>query len=308
MTIAPRLSKAADLIGTYASGSPEWHALRATGIGGSDIAAILGLSPWDSAFSLWHRKSGAVDSKASNPEMSWGHRHEDTIARWYKDTHPGVRVARTGTWRNRERPWQIANPDRLLSGRRALEIKTDRYATGWGEPGTDEVPVNYRAQLLWQLDTLGWETGHIAVLIGLSDAREYTVRWNADEVRVMRDAAEAFWVSLRDGTRPPLDGHDATLRVMRELHPDVDDTEVEIPAALAERYLAACRAEKDAATYKREVVCEVLDRMGTSYRAVCEGRRIAIRLPGRNGAPASLRPAHSATKTITIGEKIGAAA
>lgn len=302
----PRLSRgAADLIGTHVGGSQDWHDVRSTGIGGSDIAAILGLSPWESAFSLWHRKAGLVGRKPVNAEMDWGHRHEDTIAQWYRDTHPGARLSRTGTWRNRDRPWQLANPDRLMSGRRVLEIKTDRSADGWGEPGTDEIPIYYRCQVLWYLDTLGWDEAHVAVLIGLSDAREYILKWNADEAAVMRDAAQAFWQSIRDGARPPLDGHDATYRAVRELNPDLEDTEVELPVHLAERYHIACGAEKAAVLYKREVVSQVLDHMGTARRAVCEGERVAIRVPGRDGAPPSLRPSPA---TKTTGQRIGDAA
>lgn len=295
---------AAELVGSFDSGSAEWHAVRATGIGGSDIASILGLNPWESAFSLWHRKAGLVQDKPVTREMNWGHYHEDTIARWYRDTHPGARLRRTGTWRNRERRYQLANPDRLMSGRRVLEIKTDRMADGWGPTGTDEIPVYYRAQVIWYLDTLGWDVAHLAVLIGGSDPREYVIEWTDVEAAVMREAAEHFWTSLALGHRPPLDGHDATYRAVRDLNPDIDRSEVEVPVDLAQRYLMACEAEKVATTTKRAAVTELLDRMGTARRAVCEGQRIAIRVPGRLGGLPSLRPA----TTKTTGERIEAAA
>ncbi|WP_394621255.1 YqaJ viral recombinase family protein [Lentzea sp. JNUCC 0626] len=294
--IVPRLSTCADLVGRHADGSEQWHALRATGIGGSDIAAILGISPWESAFSLWHRKAGTVEGKPVSPEMSWGHRHEDTIARWYRDTHPGVRVARTGTWRNRQRPWQLANPDRLMARRRVLEIKTDRSAEAWGKPGTDEVPVHYRAQCMWYLDTLGFTTAHLAVLIGLSDAREYVVHWNEPEAVLMRDAAESFWDSLQKGDRPPLDGHDATYRTVRDLNPDLEDVEVEVPYEVAVAYLGGCAAETTAAEQKRAAAAQLMDVMGSARRATCEGRRIAVRVPGPHGGRPFLRPASTKTK------------
>lgn len=295
--------KTAELAGTFVHGTPEWHALRATGIGGSDIASILGISPWESRFSLWHRKAGLVPETPTNREMSWGHYHEPTIARWYGDTHPGARLRRTGTWRNLERPWQLANPDRLMSGRQVLEIKTDRTAEGWGPSGTDEIPVYYRAQVLWYLDALGWDVGRVAVLIGGSDPREYVIEWNEREASVMRTAAYGFWQSVVAGRRPDLDGHDATYRTVRALNPDVDDTEAEVPAELARRYRDACTAETAATEAKRAAVAELLDCMGRARRAVCEGERIAIRVPGRNGGLPSLRP----TATKTTGERITAA-
>ena len=48
------------LIGTFSPGSEEWLAARADGLGGSEVAAVLGLSPFESRFSLWHRKAGRV--------------------------------------------------------------------------------------------------------------------------------------------------------------------------------------------------------------------------------------------------------
>lgn len=299
------LSKCADLIGTHQANTDAWHGLRATGIGGSDIAAILGLSPWQSRFSLWHQKNGTASGTPTNAAMTWGHRHEDTIARWFRDTNPGIRVSRTGTWRNRERPWQLANPDRLITGKTVLEIKTDRSGDGWGRSGTDEIPVHYRAQVMWYLDCLGWKTAKVAVLIGLSDARVFTVDWTETEARIMRDAAEEFWQSLKDGVPPPLDGSDATYRTVRELHPDVDDVEAEIPAGLRDRYRSALVSEKAAAATKLRVAAELLDYMGTARRAVCGGESVAIRVAGSRGAPPSLRP--SPVKTGG-GEKIGEAA
>lgn len=292
---------AAELVAGHTPGTPEWHALRATGIGGSDIAAVLGLSPWDSAFSLWHRKNGGADKPAS-PEMSWGNRHEDTIAGWYRDNHPGIRVARTGTWRSTVRPWQLANPDRLLSGRRVLEIKTDRSGDAWGKPGTDEVPIYYRAQVLWYLDTLGWEEAEVAVLIGLSDARIYNVRWNADEVTVLRDAAEQFWQSLKDGVPPPLDGHDATYRTVRALNPDVADVTIELPEYLVELYRWAVVNDKLATERKQHAVAEVLAFMGNARRAVHNGQNIAIRVPGVRGGAPSLRPSPLPRNANKIGQ------
>ncbi|MDQ3578214.1 MAG: YqaJ viral recombinase family protein, partial [Actinomycetota bacterium] len=59
-------------VGDFAPGSPEWHAARAQGLGGSEIAAVLGLSPWESRFSLWHRKTGTASPVVENDIMYWG--------------------------------------------------------------------------------------------------------------------------------------------------------------------------------------------------------------------------------------------
>lgn len=300
-----RRTESADYVGTFKQHSPEWHAARASGIGGSDIAAVLGLSPWESRFSLWHRKAGTVGDQADNDEMSWGRYLEDPIAKWFANQHPELRTWRTGTWRNRDRPWQLANPDRFAAGRRVVEIKTDRYADGWGTEGTDEIPVYYRAQVLWYLDTLGWDYAHIAVLIGGSDPREYIVRYSLEEALFMRAEAEKFWASIAADEQPALDGSEATYRVVRELHPDIDGEDVEIPTELANRYRDALEGEKTAEDTKRHVAAELLTAMGTSRRAVSDGERIAIRVPGRGDNPPTLRPSPAKK---TPGQKVSEAA
>ena len=75
-------------LGQWPPGSPEWHAARAAGIGGSEVAPILGLSPFESRFSLWHRKAGRIAPVDVSPEMEWGTRLEPAIAQKFRETHP----------------------------------------------------------------------------------------------------------------------------------------------------------------------------------------------------------------------------
>src|SRR5690606_38224851 len=280
--------RTADYLGTFPSGSPEWLALRADGLGGSEIAAGLGLSPWESRFSLWHRKRGEAAPQADNDEMRAGRYLEPAVAAMFIDAHPEMRVRRAGTYRSKARRWQIANPDRIITGssgqRGVLEIKTARNADGWGEPGTDEVPVYYRAQVLWYLDVLGLSRAHIAVLIGGVDFREYAVEWNADEVDILRQAGAEFMRTVREGERPNIDEHGETYQVIRERHPDIDDRDVEITAEQRDAYRAAVAAHKTAAAIKRQAGAVLADLMGDPRRAVCGGEPIAIRKAQRKGA------------------------
>jgi putative phage-type endonuclease len=104
----------AELVGHFEHGLPEWHQARMGGIGGSEIAAVLGLSKWESHFSLWHRKQTLIPDRPDNPDTEWGTRLEPVILQAFADRHPELVVdTRPGTWRNTDRPWQIANPDAL---------------------------------------------------------------------------------------------------------------------------------------------------------------------------------------------------
>lgn len=275
---------AATLLGVFAPGSEPWLAARADALGGSDIAAVMGLSPFESRFSLWHRKAGRLGPVPQNDEMYWGTALEPVIRDEFARRHPELTVEPTGTWRNQERPWQIGAPDGLI-GADLLEVKTARYDDDWGEPGTDAVPVYYRAQVLWYLDCLGARRCHIAVLITGSDYREYCVEFDDDaqaDVLAMRAAAEEFLATVTAGQRPDIDSHSATYEAVRALHPDIQPGKVEVPAGVALPYLDALVAHANAEDAKRQASARLLAAMGGTKKATFLGRPLA-HLAARGG-------------------------
>lgn len=271
----------AERVGTFPHDSPEWHAARSAGIGASEIAAVVGLSPWESHFSLWHRKAGLVDAQPGNDLMSWGHYLEPAIAKRFADQHPELRVRRTGTWRSRARPWQLANPDRL-AGRVPVEIKWSPHADGWGD-GDEDIPVYYRCQVQWQMDVMGANEAYVAALVG-SQYREYRIAYDPADVDVLRKAGQEFMDSLVTGTPPDIDATGHTYQVLRELHPDIDDSEVEIPRDLAFKYRVALAHSAAAQAWEQEQKNRMLAAMGSARYAVHATERIARRQPGRGGA------------------------
>lgn len=320
--MSARLTRTARLVLPVTATRDQWLAERRNGIGGSEIAAVIGLSPFESRFSLWHRKTGFARAQVDNSAMKWGRRLEHAIAEEFTDNHPEFWVRRTGMWRNIERPWQFANPDRLLRFRGTswmtddmfceppskslLEIKNARDGADWGEPGSDEIPVYYRCQVLWYLDTLGMNTAYVTVLIAGMEPREYVIQHNEDEAEYLRQEAQAFLYSIEADDRPDIDEHGATYQIVRELHPDIDDVDVELNAELVDRYRAALAEFKAAEDAKRHATSLVLDAMGDARRATHEGESIAIRVSGRAGNPPSLRP--SSPKKPTAGQKVTPAA
>lgn len=280
----------AELVGWWEPGTPEWHEARRDAVGGSEIAPILHLSPFESHFSLWHRKAGSVGPVEENPQMRWGKKLEDVVCDEFAAQHPELSVVRAGTYRHVERHWQIANPDRLAvteTGETVVvEAKTARDDLGWGEEGTDQIPVYYRAQVLHYLDVLGLTVAHVPVLIAGSDYREYVVTYDEADAKVGRDAAEAFIASVRQGRRPPIDSHNQTYVVLRELHPDIDDVKVEIPMTLANDFRGACEAVKAATENKQMQTALVADAMGNARRAVDPmGDSVALRISKNGGTP-----------------------
>ncbi|MEU8136051.1 YqaJ viral recombinase family protein [Streptodolium elevatio] len=300
-TAAAGRAGSAFLVGQFAPGSPEWREARAGSITATRIAAVLGLSPWESPFSLWHRMRGTVsDDIDVTPHMEWGTRHEPAISAKFAEEHPQWDVQTTGTWANRERPWQRATPDRLLVYRGRVigvgELKTSAKDDDWGPDGSDVIPVHYRCQVLWQLDTLGLPVAHVACLISGWDYREYEIRASSDEQEFMRERAREFLDSIQAGAAPKIDGHGETYRVVKQLPDGVEDTHVDVLPQLADRYIAARAAMKDAETELNETRSLLLDEMGNALRAKALGELIAYRTTKPDGSTLALQPARAKKK------------
>jgi putative phage-type endonuclease len=282
----------AELVGHFEPGSPEWHAARSgPRLGGSEIPAAIGLSPFESRYSLWHRKAGLIGPVEESPEMEWGKRLEDAVCAKFGDAHDlGGLLELSGTYRHLQRRYQVANPDRLIldaDGRvvSLLETKTSPFGDRWGEAGGDEIPVHVRAQTLWYLDTLGLPVGHVAVLISGMEYREYVVEYDPAEAQLLRDAAVEFIESLVNGDKPSIDDHSSTYEAIKELHPDIDPVKHELSTPVAHAFLAARAGLRAAEAVERQAKSAIADEMGNAKTAVWNGYTIATRQARGDGLP-----------------------
>lgn len=292
-------------------GAPEsdWLAARRKGIGASEIAAVMGISPYDSPFSLWWRKHNGWDADV-NDEMRVGKFLEPTVADWFAefgDPNENLTFTPAGLYAHPDRPWQMATPDRLIymdvacdtcSGG-TLNINDDYCPDcfggcnarlvalleckwvaaswdGWGAEGTDEVPVHYRAQCLWQMDVMGVDEVFLCVL-GPGGFRVYRIRRDERDLVAMREAGRRFMESLANGNVPDVDDHAATLPILRRLHADIEDREQEIPADIAEGWLRAKDFAAKAKRVEAKYGAKLRAHLGTASKATLGGEVFAAR-------------------------------
>lgn len=293
------------LLGRHEPNTPEWDELRTRGIGGSEIAAVVGLSPWQSRFSLWHLKRGTIGKQQVNAGMRWGTLLEPVICDYFASQRDMLDVLPAGTYRHHERRWQLANPDRLLWDDEfghvgILEVKTASAFDSheWGH-GPEDIPPYYRCQVLWYLDALELPVAHMAVLIGGSDYREYEIPYSADEAKWLRDQGEAFWQSVIDGQVPDIDGSDATYEAVRQLHPEIDGETVEIDPLLHEWFKTSRKAAEQAKAEHAAAKATLLDAMGQARYAEVDGVRMYRRQPSRGGVALYQVPPFRADQTDT---------
>lgn len=260
-------------------------------ISASKVAAILGLSPWESRFSTWHLMNGTIAPAGDTDEKRRGHYLEPAICAWFADQHPDWRIETTGTWTNPAIPGWTAAPDRkiiLPSGEVfPLEAKSANRDDQWGTEHTDQVPIYYRVQGVVQCAVMGVRRVHFAMLDGFLTFREYVVDFDPAEFAVIRATVDEFMGSLTRGERPDIDEHSRTYEVLRELVPGIDGTDHDLDPDLAERYCRT-RAYLTVAEAAHQLAkSQVLDAMGEARRARHGGRTIATRQV-RNDRPAHL--------------------
>jgi putative phage-type endonuclease len=253
----------------------DWLAQRRAGLGSSDSAAVLGLDPYKSALEVALDKWGELPPRNSAP-MAWGLKMEEVIALAYLEEtgqEPGAPPAAI-LW-HPSAPWMFASLDRLVAGRRIVELKNARTSEGWGRPGTDEVPEHYQIQVQHQLHvgvSHGLDTcADVAVLIGGSDFRVYRVHYNQDFCGNLEMQLKAFWERVLERKAPPLDWDDPDVpRLVQYLHKPKEGTSTVLDVAatsLLHRYeeigREICALEAARQRYKAMVI----ESMGDA----CEG-------------------------------------
>lgn len=279
------------LLGNWEPGSPEWHEARRSRLGGSDMAAVIGRSPWVSPYRLWMLKAGRVRDSETTASQSRGHYLEDGIRRWWADQNPDYEVVTGGTYTHKDRDYQLANPDGLLvkNGRPVgvLEIKTDGQddSETWGKSGTAQIPLYYRTQIQWYLDTLGLPVAHVAVLTARLEFRHYVVKHDETDARILRFRAEQFLDSLMFNSPPDFDGAKNTYETVRELHPNINGLDIELDYEQAAAYVCAKNALKKAEERELRERSVLADLMGEHKRATYAGMTIANRQARGDGTP-----------------------
>lgn len=215
--------------------TPEMIAIRRTGIGGSDVAAVLGVHPYRSPLDVWlekvfvptdgrdHRTTVAIAPLSE--AIRWGDLLEETIAQEYA-RRTGAQVFRpeTGICRHPRKSWMLGNPDRLvvLAGKTfGLEVKTAgwRALARWGPP-PEECPHEYILQCAWYMGVTGLERWDLAGLLCGQELRTYTFFRDLDLEEMAVAGCERFWKEhVLARVPPPIEGSESFKAYFAELYP-----------------------------------------------------------------------------------------
>ncbi|MDN3056919.1 YqaJ viral recombinase family protein [Streptomyces sp. SRF1] len=219
----------------------EWLTVRRGGIGGSDVAAILGVDENRGPLKVWYEKAGYEEPETER--MRWGKRLEQAIAEGFEEETGLATMVPAGTYAHLDHAWALANPDRwavedgVILGPVELKNKGEYVADKWED--VDEAPHQPATQAHWYRGVCGHRRGSwVVALVGGNRLRVFFQETSEELTAEMFRLVGDWWQRhIVEGVRPKADGLKRTTDFLAALY-DVKPeqvAEVEVTEARALR-------------------------------------------------------------------------
>jgi putative phage-type endonuclease len=206
----------------------DWLAVRKQGIGASDAAAAVGLSPYQSPLELWMIKTGRdsdmpkVDPNDESSPMYWGTILEPIVAQHYTK-RTGNKVRRINSVLQHpdlDKHWMLANLDYTVVGSDEVQILECKTAGEFGSRlWRDGVPEYVQCQVQHQLAVTGKPAADVCVLICGQEIRIYRIERDDELIARLIELERQFWHYVETDTAPPADGSESAGKSLRYLYP-----------------------------------------------------------------------------------------
>ena len=253
-------------------------------VGSSDIAAILGMSPWKSAYDVWLDKTGKLEDQPANTAQAMGTRLEPVILDWLQEAI-GKPVIRDTQFVH-SNGIMIASLDGLIEYGEKYEHAEAKYSTQadeWGDDGTDEIPDGYQLQIAHQFacvpDSLLCHVPCMLIAGRRLEMRKYVVQRNPDLIDVVQNAAADFWTNHVLADVPP-ENSDPSMNAAKAMRREPGKT-ISIASPVAEEYNAAKAIYKDAEAHYDKAKAALLAAMGDAEEADSPAGRFTYRQQSR---------------------------
>jgi putative phage-type endonuclease len=248
----------------------DWLARRSYGIGASESAAILGLSPFMSPYALWAKKCGLVEDTEQSEFQKWGNILEPAICEEYA-AQTSRRIIDHGRYAVRKSetcPVMLCTLDREVhadnkDGPGCMDAKNvGAYRL---DEWKDGAPLYYQVQLQHQMEVTGWRWGSLACLIGGNTFRWCDVERNEAFIELLRRKCVEFWRLVETRTPPEVDGTASTAETLRKLFPKDSGETVALPGEAVHwdhEYAQACEEIAGATQRKDEAKAKLIVALG----------------------------------------------
>jgi predicted phage-related endonuclease len=196
----------------------EWHTVRRTGLGGRDIAAVVGLDGWSSPMEVYEDKHGR--GGADSMPTYVGRKIRPVISEIFGELSGLPLADMPGTIQHVTRPWMLATidvcavePDGALAPVEC-QNRSWRDAAAW-EHGTPDAPA---LRTLWYLATGGYDHGYATALTDDTQIRWYRIERDEELIAHLIQWCGDWWQRhIVQGTRPRPDGSPATTELLAHL-------------------------------------------------------------------------------------------
>lgn len=283
------------LVETAGLSEKEWLAYRRKGIGGSDVAALLGISPWRTARDLYYDKlniAAVEDNEENWVALEMGHLLEPLVAKIFQH-RTGYKIYQVKKmFQHPKYPWMLADVDyfvELPDGTTAiLEIKTTNYNAKdhWWLNGEETVPVYYETQGRHYMAVMNVDRCFFCCLYGNNEEETIIREIRRDEAYEdeMIFLEQHFWENYVLAKTPPPYTEEGNLvieSVRRHTGPADKDAPVvtfdySLTAKLM-RYLQLQEEKKHAEKNSKEIDADMqrlkgalIAEMGKSCKAICQ--------------------------------------
>ena len=266
---------------------------RPIGLGGTDIGAILGLSPYKTPLELWSELvSGDMPANRDLLHLRYGQHTESFVASEYERFSDLFTVKHEPTLFHKKHDYMFGHIDRfvldtpdipavvdgVVTASRLLECKTSSAFSknDWGEPGTDQVPSLYLVQCAWYLAITECERADLAVLIGNSDFRVYTIERDLELEGLLLSHAENFWHEhvLCKEPPAPISVQDASILFPKEAPNSCVLANEEILQIIT-AYRQACTQSQTLSEECEKLKLEILNYMGHAEKLTLGSKTLA---------------------------------
>lgn len=260
----------------------HWHEMRSRVVTSTDVAALFGISPYLSAYELWHRKKNVqVVTLEPNQRILWGNRLEKAIAEGIAEDYnfnvrPMKEFIQISTWR------MGSSFDYAIGDDGILEVKNVdslAYKDGWLISGDQvEAPSHIELQLQFQMLVSGRTHGSIGALIGGN--RVVLISREADlqiHESIKAKVAE-FWESI-DANREPTPDFKTDADFISKMNGYAEPGNIREAAPelkpLILKYKEWGSVESNAKEEKEALKAEILTKIGTAEKVFGDGYTIS---------------------------------
>lgn len=249
-------------------------------IGGSDVAAILGISPWKTQVELWQDKiiknRALIEKRIFKRGKNW----EKVVAEMLIEEleYHGKKVEIVSSnqrYVDENNPFLSCEIDFELRIDGEDEITNCELKTvhpfklkEWGFSESDDMPVWYTAQVMHGLGITKRKKGILAALFGADEIRIYPVMADQETIAAIREKTISFWNNyVLTGIPPdPINNNDLSILFPQEepekqLLADIDTAEKVMKYRAVHAEINAREAEKDAIEFELKRImkdCEKL--------------------------------------------------